>query len=465
MRKMIPVCMVASALILSLVSCAGPPPTETPAPPETSAEVLAARDAALTYVREHLDEAPAESLSWVQERLTLEGLVGTETYQYTAGDWVVTISYPFVAPEMVMYKVMVTNQTIGFQWEGRVDAQGRVTEGPEIILAALDVALAHISDHYSDQAPAPELAWAGGRTTPEGRVGAESFQYTAQDWVITVSYPVVAPEVVIYQVMVENLTTGFQWEGELDANRNLTETAPPEGYSPPEGMLDKVAARDAALAYIYQNYQIPPVESTAWEEEDVTPEGLVGAAKFRYTAFNWAVEVSYPVVASEAVLYEVAVTNPDLGLDWQGTVDAQGVVTESSQIEISVYFTDSNLFAIGTPPFEVAVTRSVAQTSNLPEAVLAEFFQGPTEEERSQGLELINSGFTGFSSLNIENGVAHVYLTGPCESRGATYTIAQPLLANLRQFDEITFVKVYDSNGETEDPSGQTNSIPFCLEP
>jgi len=141
------------------------------------------------------------------------------------------------------------------------------------------------------------------------------------------------------------------------------------------------------------------------------------------------------------------------------------VPTEPTKIEISVYFTDSNRYAAATPPFEVAVTRYVAPTSNLPEAVLTEFFRGPTDQEHAQGLDLITSGFTGFASLRIEDGVAHVYLTGLCTSHGATYTIAQPLLANLLPFGEIDFVKIYDAEGETEEPTGQTNSIPFCLEP
>lgn len=141
------------------------------------------------------------------------------------------------------------------------------------------------------------------------------------------------------------------------------------------------------------------------------------------------------------------------------------IATEPAPTEIFVYFTDSDRYAKGTPPFEVAVKRYVTPTANLPEAVLTEFFKGPTEEERAQGLELITSGFTGFSALVIEDGVAHVYLAGPCDSQGATYTIAQPLLANLLQFDEIEFVKIYDSNGETEEPTGPSNSIPFCLEP
>ena len=42
------------------------------------------------------------------------------------------------------------------------------------------------------------------------------------------------------------------------------------------------------------------------------------------------------------------------------------LATEPAQIEISVYFTDSNRYATGTPPFEVSVTRSVPPTSKLP---------------------------------------------------------------------------------------------------
>jgi hypothetical protein len=71
--------------------------------------------------------------------------------------------------------------------------------------------------------------------------------------------------------------------------------------------------------------------------------------------------------------------------------------------------------------------------------VLAEFFRGLTEEEWALGLEQVTSSITRFSSLVIEDGIARVYLTGSCRSNGATYTIAQPIIANL--------------------------SIPFCREP
>jgi len=133
--------------------------------------------------------------------------------------------------------------------------------------------------------------------------------------------------------------------------------------------------------------------------------------------------------------------------------------------EITVYFTDRNAYNSGTLPFEVGVRRSVPAGANLPQAALTEFFKGPTAAEQAQGLERITSGFTGFTALKVQDGIARVYLSGPCQSNGATYTIAQPILKNLLQFKEIKYVKIYDAEGTTEDPAGASNSIPVCLEP
>jgi hypothetical protein len=134
-------------------------------------------------------------------------------------------------------------------------------------------------------------------------------------------------------------------------------------------------------------------------------------------------------------------------------------------LEIIVYFTDSGRYAAGNPPFEVPVIRVVPFNPNPAAAVLTEFFVGPTAEEQAQGLVAITSGFTGYSALDIQDGIARVYLTGTCFSNGATYTVAQPILANLLQFADIQYVKVYDEDGTTEQPTGPTNSIPVCLEP
>jgi hypothetical protein len=134
-------------------------------------------------------------------------------------------------------------------------------------------------------------------------------------------------------------------------------------------------------------------------------------------------------------------------------------------ITLTVYFTNMNRYAVGTEPYEDAVTRTVARSGSLPEMVLEQLFLGPTPQEKAQGLDVVLSGTTGFSELTIEDGVARVYLTGKCNSGGATYTISNLIFANLAQFPEIRWVKIYDENGETETPEGQTSSIPICLEP
>jgi hypothetical protein len=139
--------------------------------------------------------------------------------------------------------------------------------------------------------------------------------------------------------------------------------------------------------------------------------------------------------------------------------------TGSELVEVTVYFTDQDRYAAGLEPYEVGVARSVSADAYLPEVVLSEFFAGPTPAEQAQGLVAIASGATGFSWLSIEGGIARVYLNGACSSNGATYTIAQPIMKNLRQFDEVEHVKIYDDSGETEVPEGPSDSIPFCLEP
>ena len=120
----------------------------------------------------------------------------------------------------------------------------------------------------------------------------------------------------------------------------------------------------------------------------------------------------------------------------------------------------------GTPPFEVAGYRWATSSSNFPQVVLTEYFKGPGYTERySYRWTAIKSGFTGFDRLEIADAVARVYLRGVCAPEANGYTIAQPMQVNLKQFGQIQFVKIYDQNGETQQPDGQMDSIPNCLDP
>ena len=88
-----------------------------------------ARDAALTYLREYYSElAPAADLTWSEENMTEQGLVGVTTFRYTAESWVVVVSFPLVNPANTIYQVEVSNPDAGLLWQGDVDATGTVTE-------------------------------------------------------------------------------------------------------------------------------------------------------------------------------------------------------------------------------------------------------------------------------------------------------------------------------------------------
>ncbi|NIQ81384.1 MAG: hypothetical protein GTN93_25470, partial [Anaerolineae bacterium] len=65
---------------------------------------------------------------WSEENITPEGLLGSSTFQYTADGWTITVSFPIVAPQATVFSVVAINDAIGFQWQGEIDATGRVTE-------------------------------------------------------------------------------------------------------------------------------------------------------------------------------------------------------------------------------------------------------------------------------------------------------------------------------------------------
>jgi len=102
----------------------------------------------------------------------------------------------------------------------------------------------------------------------------------------------------------------------------------------PISFLDAAGAREAAIAYLRARYleQAPPVGLT-WMEENTTPQNLVGTSSLRYTSGDWVIDVQYPVVAPENLVYNLEVRNQAAGFVWTGTVKAtDGVVSELSAV-------------------------------------------------------------------------------------------------------------------------------------
>lgn len=140
------------------------------------------------------------------------------------------------------------------------------------------------------------------------------------------------------------------------------------------------------------------------------------------------------------------------------------IATPFSTVNVKDHFVDSRRFAVGTEPYTRAVVRPVIPPATAAGA-LQRLFAGPTQAEKAAGLRLVNSKATGFTALSISGGVARVRLVGGCSSGGSTLTVADQIMPTLKQFSTVTWVKIYAPDGSTERPTGNSDSIPECLEP
>jgi len=130
-----------------------------------------------------------------------------------------------------------------------------------------------------------------------------------------------------WQVLV---AVDLETEQVVHVQENPVRTGPHQPSPVPDlAVGDAAEARDAALNHLrVHKAQDTPSEGAAWEEEDVTPPGLIGAATKEFTYNSWIIRVSYPVVLPENTVYQVTVSNTDLGWQWKGSVKADGTVTE-----------------------------------------------------------------------------------------------------------------------------------------
>lgn len=108
---------------------------------------------------------------------------------------------------------------------GADEQEGEVSEVPEGATKARDAALAHLRQKQEADAPAEGIAWSARRTTPEDLLGSETYEFSGEGWTVTVFYMVVAPEHLSYDVTVDNEGAAFHWEGKVDPQGQVTDSA------------------------------------------------------------------------------------------------------------------------------------------------------------------------------------------------------------------------------------------------
>lgn len=133
-------------------------------------------------------------------------------------------------------------------------------------------------------------------------------------------------------------------------------------------------------------------------------------------------------------------------------------------VTVQNWFLDLPRFATGTEPYLRAVPRAVIPPA-VGGRVLDRLFAGPTPAEAAGGLSFVSSGATGYTGLTVSGGIARLRLTGPINSGGATFTVANHIIAVLKQFPTVQWVRISNEAGETQNPDGNQDSIPAELEP
>ncbi len=180
------------------------PGPQTDTEPQSTLPVVfgaeAARGAALDFLQNNYGSyAPPVGANWIGGEMPSDGLVGSARFQYSAAGWVMSISYPLVAPEATLYTVEAVYDAVGFSWKGLVDASGKVatvslvidepSATPEVVepSATPTTALARYQDDLYKLALAYPVDWSL-TEVPAGDSGAKALKFTQGNWVLLLQY-------------------------------------------------------------------------------------------------------------------------------------------------------------------------------------------------------------------------------------------------------------------------------------
>jgi hypothetical protein len=199
-----------------------------------------------------------------------------------------------------------------------------------------DAAMNYIKAYHSETLEfMTNLSWVGGRATPEGIVGAETYVYTCSNWTVTSQYPVVLDP--IYTITANYSATDIliSWEGTCE-NRTMRETN--YTFSDTRGFSTQERVREAVMDYIKTNHveTAPYMQTLMWTGARM-PQGMIlGSETYTYESYGWNVTMRYPVYPNP--IYTITVSYISLIsqitpqkdiIAWQGTWQ-NGTITETN---------------------------------------------------------------------------------------------------------------------------------------
>jgi hypothetical protein len=185
--------------------------------------------------------------------------------------------------------------------------------------------MTYIEDNHVQTAVfLPVTNWTGGRITPEGLAGYETYRYVGDGWNVTIGNVVYYD--IIYHVNATYTQNGevlVDWQGTVH-NDIVNETSCTINV-----LSEQEQARNEVMAYIQINHPVTvailPVDN--WTGGRVAT-GLLGAETYNYTGSNWTVTLRYPVIPNPTYTVTANYTWQDTTLAWEGTWQ-NGTVTET----------------------------------------------------------------------------------------------------------------------------------------
>ncbi|MGD0805258.1 MAG: hypothetical protein ABSA11_14440 [Candidatus Bathyarchaeia archaeon] len=176
--------------------------------------------------------------------------------------------------------------------------------------------------------------------------------------------------------------------------------------TPPSVILSPEEARDIAIKYVIQKFSVEGTSPNDWVVEDLTPKGLLGSQKTRYTSGDWVVTVEYAVVWKPS--YNVTVDNGS-EISWMGSVDQSGSLQTAKS-------TGPNVPQIFYTP-EIARTMCIGYlVANHPEVKV----QQPSEWTETN---LVPQGIVGITKVQYTSGGGTVTVKAPVVWK-PTYTVS-----------------------------------------
>jgi hypothetical protein len=192
------------------------------------ASVQQIRDETMLYIAaNHTETAPlTTNLTWSGGKVD-EGVLASETYRYTSGNWQLEISFPAVQSPLYSICANYTSDEVTVVWKGTYE-EGILTEVSSDVVVnnsgltqpqIRDLAMNYIKTFHNQTTPYMQsLTWTGGKATPPGMLGSETYSYQSNGWNVTIQYPVVPDPVyniTIQYTAIAPSTVMINWQGTL----------------------------------------------------------------------------------------------------------------------------------------------------------------------------------------------------------------------------------------------------------